>query len=89
MCVLVFSGLFFVYLVYLSIVHLVSVGYFNPCGLCGTLLSSRLQRFAAASSSCSTRDDAAVTLRELTLCGTPVVHFFVSPQLRRPLAFFC
>ena len=35
---LVFSGLIFVYLVYLSLVHSVSVGYFNLCGLCGTLL---------------------------------------------------
>ena len=87
---LVFSGLIFVYLVYLSLVHSVSVGYFNLCGLCGTLLSSRLQRFAAASSSSSTRDDASVTSRELTLCGTPpVVFFFVSPQLCRPLPLCC
>jgi hypothetical protein len=87
---LVFSGLIFVYLVYLSLVHSVSVGYFNLCGLCGTLLSSRLQRFAAASSSSSTRDDASVTSRELTLCGTsPVVLFFVSPHLRRPLPLCC
>ena len=54
-----------------------------------SLLSSRLHRFAAASSSSSTRDEASVTSRELTLCGTPIILFFVSPQLRRPLPLCC